>query len=167
MIVAWQFTARECVLKKIRPVGYGLTWSTAAFTTQGRRTFPPTQSYRSLTGRFGFFRIPGSKLPGYYHSVPSGQTEPCPHFRLHSTYPFEDEDDVLPLVPDGGSIILNASIAASMGLGGFSVYSATKAAVRSFSRSWTDELKGRKIRVNTLSPGLIDTPIIGKGGMTE
>jgi len=42
MIVAWQFTARECVLKKIRPVGYGLTWSTGAFTTQGRRTFPPT-----------------------------------------------------------------------------------------------------------------------------
>jgi NAD(P)-dependent dehydrogenase (short-subunit alcohol dehydrogenase family) len=74
---------------------------------------------------------------------------------------------LLPLVPDGGSIILNASIAASMGLAGFGVYSATKAAVRSFSRSWTDELKGRKIRVNTLSPGLIDTPIIGKGGMTE
>jgi len=74
---------------------------------------------------------------------------------------------LLPLVPDGGSIILNASIAASMGLAGFGVYSATKAAVRSFSRSWTDELKGRKIRVNTLSPGLIDTPITGKGGMTE
>jgi NAD(P)-dependent dehydrogenase (short-subunit alcohol dehydrogenase family) len=74
---------------------------------------------------------------------------------------------LLPLVPDGGSIILNASIAASMGLAGFGVYSATKAAVRSFSRSWTDELKGRKIRVNTLSPGLIDTPIIGKGGMAE
>ncbi|HEX6565377.1 MAG TPA: glucose 1-dehydrogenase [Chthoniobacterales bacterium] len=74
---------------------------------------------------------------------------------------------LLPLVPDGGSIILNASIAASIGLAGFSVYSATKAAVRSFSRSWTDELKERKIRVNTLSPGLIDTPIIGKGGMTQ
>jgi NAD(P)-dependent dehydrogenase (short-subunit alcohol dehydrogenase family) len=74
---------------------------------------------------------------------------------------------LLPLVPEGGSIILNASIAASMGLAGFGVYSATKAAVRSFSCSWTDELKGRKIRVNTLSPGLIDTPIIGKGGMTE
>jgi NAD(P)-dependent dehydrogenase (short-subunit alcohol dehydrogenase family) len=74
---------------------------------------------------------------------------------------------LLPLVPDGGSIILNASIAASMGLAGFGIYSATKAAVRSFSRSWTDELKGRMIRVNTLSPGLINTPIIGKGGMTE
>ena len=74
---------------------------------------------------------------------------------------------LLALVPDGGSIILNASIAASIGLAGFSVYSATKAAVRSFSRSWTDELKGRKIRVNTLSLGLIDTPIIGKGGMTQ
>src|SRR5215469_11258373 len=95
MIVAWQFTARECVLKKIRPVGYGLTWSTGAFTTQGRRTFPPTQSYRSLTGRFGFFSIPGSKLPGYYHLV-FGTKNPGPPvciFDSTSNRPFEDEDD--------------------------------------------------------------------------
>src|SRR5215469_16137412 len=90
MIVAWQFTARECVLKKIRPVGYDLTWSTSPFITQGRRTFPPTQSYRSLSGRFGFFGIPGSKLPGYYHLVPSGQkpehlsTSSTPHHRNDS-----------------------------------------------------------------------------------
>jgi NAD(P)-dependent dehydrogenase (short-subunit alcohol dehydrogenase family) len=71
----------------------------------------------------------------------------------------------LPLFQDGGSIILNASIAASKGLEGISVYSATKAAVRSFARSWTVELKHRKIRVNAISPGQIDTPGIRTGMM--
>jgi len=66
----------------------------------------------------------------------------------------------LPLIPDGGSIILNASIVSIKGMQAFSVYSATKAAVRSFARSWTTDLKDRKIRVNVVSPGPIDTPII-------
>jgi NAD(P)-dependent dehydrogenase (short-subunit alcohol dehydrogenase family) len=64
----------------------------------------------------------------------------------------------LPLMPDGGSIILNASIVASKGFRDWSVYSATKAAVRSFARTWTTDLKDRRIRVNALSPGYIDTP---------
>ena len=64
----------------------------------------------------------------------------------------------LPLFQDGGSIILNASIAASKGMEALSVYSATKAAVRSFARTWTIDLKHRKIRVNAVSPGPIDTP---------
>jgi NAD(P)-dependent dehydrogenase (short-subunit alcohol dehydrogenase family) len=64
----------------------------------------------------------------------------------------------LPLIPDGGSIILNASIVASKGNPASSVYSATKAAVRSFARTWTMDLKERKIRVNALSPGPINTP---------
>jgi NAD(P)-dependent dehydrogenase (short-subunit alcohol dehydrogenase family) len=64
----------------------------------------------------------------------------------------------LPLLPDGGSIILNASIVASKGLAANSVYSATKAAVRSFARTWTTDLKHRRIRVNAVSPGSIDTP---------
>src|SRR6195256_5176584 len=64
----------------------------------------------------------------------------------------------LPLVPDGASIILNASIVASKGLPANSVYSATKAAVRSFARTWTTDLKDRRIRVNAVSPGPIDTP---------
>ncbi len=64
----------------------------------------------------------------------------------------------LPLVPDGGSIILNSSIVASKGLTSNSVYSATKAAVRSFARTWTTDLKDRRIRVNAVSPGSIDTP---------
>jgi NAD(P)-dependent dehydrogenase (short-subunit alcohol dehydrogenase family) len=64
----------------------------------------------------------------------------------------------LPLMPDGASIILNASIVASKGLPANSVYSASKAAVRSFARSWTTDLKARRIRVNAVSPGSVDTP---------
>lgn len=63
----------------------------------------------------------------------------------------------IPLFQHGGSIILNSSVAASKGVEGFSVYSATKAAVRSFARTWTVDLRHHKIRVNAISPGLIDT----------
>ena len=72
----------------------------------------------------------------------------------------------LPLMPDGSSIILNASIVASTGSAGTSVYSATKAAIRSFARTWTADLSARKIRVNALSPGPIDTPGIRGLGRT-
>jgi NAD(P)-dependent dehydrogenase (short-subunit alcohol dehydrogenase family) len=74
----------------------------------------------------------------------------------------------LPLFQDndgGGSIILNASIASSKGIEANSVYSATKAAVRSFARTWTVDLKHRKIRVNAISPGPIDTP--GFSGLVQ
>ena len=64
----------------------------------------------------------------------------------------------LPLMPDGGSIILNASVVGSKGLSSNSVYSATKASIRSFARTWTTDLKHRAIRVNAISPGTIDTP---------
>ena len=64
----------------------------------------------------------------------------------------------LPLMPDGSSVILNASIVASKGLSSNSIYSATKAAIRSFARTWTTDLKSRHIRVNAISPGTIDTP---------
>lgn len=66
----------------------------------------------------------------------------------------------LPLMKDGGSIILNASIADIKGFPAMSVYSATKAAVRSFARTWTNDLRSRRIRVNVISPGHIDTPIM-------
>jgi NAD(P)-dependent dehydrogenase (short-subunit alcohol dehydrogenase family) len=61
-------------------------------------------------------------------------------------------------MPDGAAIILNASIVASKGFSANSVYTATKAAVRSFARTWTTDLKARHIRVNAVSPGSIDTP---------
>src|ERR1700683_2073617 len=66
----------------------------------------------------------------------------------------------LPLFKDGGSIILNSSVSNVMGLPGFTAYAASKAAVRNFARGWTMELKDRKIRVNCMSPGVIDTPAL-------
>ncbi|MFF1701392.1 SDR family NAD(P)-dependent oxidoreductase [Streptomyces sp. NPDC058252] len=66
----------------------------------------------------------------------------------------------LPQMTDGGSIVLVGSIAAYSGIEKYTTYSATKAAVRSYARTWTKELKDRGIRVNTLSPGPIDTPIM-------
>jgi NAD(P)-dependent dehydrogenase (short-subunit alcohol dehydrogenase family) len=65
----------------------------------------------------------------------------------------------IPLMTDGGTIILNASIATIKAFPSISVYAATKAAVRSFARTWTNELRERRIRVNAISPGHIDTPI--------
>lgn len=64
----------------------------------------------------------------------------------------------LPLFRDGGSIVMNGSIASVKGMPGRSVYGASKAALRSFARTWLVELKDRKIRVNVMSPGPIDTP---------
>jgi NAD(P)-dependent dehydrogenase (short-subunit alcohol dehydrogenase family) len=66
----------------------------------------------------------------------------------------------LPLFKDGGSIILNSSVSNVLGLPGFSAYAASKAAVRNFSRAWTLELKDRKIRANTISPGPTETPAL-------
>src|SRR6266851_715371 len=68
--------------------------------------------------------------------------------------------NAVPLMPDGGTIILTGSGAAIKGLAGTSVYSATKAAVRSFARTWTTDLKDRGIRVNVVSPGPIDTELL-------
>jgi NAD(P)-dependent dehydrogenase (short-subunit alcohol dehydrogenase family) len=72
----------------------------------------------------------------------------------------------LPLLVDGASVILNASIVSIKGMPAFSVYSATKAALRSFARSWTVDLKDRKIRVNVVSPGPIETPAIDRLAQT-
>jgi NAD(P)-dependent dehydrogenase (short-subunit alcohol dehydrogenase family) len=66
----------------------------------------------------------------------------------------------LPLLNDGGSIVLNASVASLKGTAAFGVYGATKAALRSFVRTWTVDLKDRHIRANVVSPGPTDTPVI-------
>ena len=73
----------------------------------------------------------------------------------------------LPLIVDGGSIILTGSNSSNKGDPALSVYCATKAAIRSFARCWTVDLKARKIRVNTLSPGAIDTPLLHSLGGTK
>lgn len=73
----------------------------------------------------------------------------------------------LPLLSSGGSIILSASIVASKGFAGWSLYSASKAAVRSFARTWSSDLKGRNIRVNAVSPGVIETPAWTESGLPK
>ena len=89
------------------------------------------------------------------------------HFNVNVKGLLFSVQKALPLMREGGTIILNASVAASKGMAAFSVYAATKAAVRSFARGWMVDLKDRKIRVNVLSPGPIATPIFGKMGLTE
>jgi len=81
------------------------------------------------------------------------------HFDANVKGLFFTVQKALPRLNEGASIILNASIATIKGFTGISVYSATKAAVRSFARTWTNELRDRRIRVNAISPGHIDTPI--------
>jgi NAD(P)-dependent dehydrogenase (short-subunit alcohol dehydrogenase family) len=76
-------------------------------------------------------------------------------FNVNARGTFFAAQKALPLLRDGGSIILNTSIANILGQPGASVYSASKAAVRSFARTWTSELKDRKIRINAVSPGAI------------
>jgi NAD(P)-dependent dehydrogenase (short-subunit alcohol dehydrogenase family) len=101
----------------------------------------------------------------------SGQVEPVMFEKLDEKH-FDRTFDVnaratlftvhkaVPLMREGGSIVLVGSIAANAGMPGYTTYSATKAAVRSYARTWTAEFKNRGIRVNTLSPGPVDTPII-------
>ena len=82
------------------------------------------------------------------------------HFDANVKGMFFTVEKGLPHMNDGGTIILAGSITAIKGLPAMSVYSATKAAVRSFARTWANDLRERRIRVNTLSPGHIDTPIM-------
>jgi NAD(P)-dependent dehydrogenase (short-subunit alcohol dehydrogenase family) len=81
-------------------------------------------------------------------------------FNINARGTFFTVQKALPLMNDGGSIILVASCVHLKGIPQYTVYGASKAALRSFTRSWAAELKDRRIRVNTLSPGATDTPII-------
>ncbi|MGA8080395.1 MAG: glucose 1-dehydrogenase, partial [Candidatus Nitrosopolaris sp.] len=81
-------------------------------------------------------------------------------FNINVKGPLFTVQKALPLFQDGGSIILTASVGGSKGTPAFSVYDATKAAIRSFARLWTVDLKHRKIRVNAISPGPTDTPVL-------
>jgi NAD(P)-dependent dehydrogenase (short-subunit alcohol dehydrogenase family) len=72
----------------------------------------------------------------------------------------------LPLLRKGSAVVLNASVVASKGMANGTVYAATKAAVRSFARSWTAEIPVENVRFNVISPGPIETPIFGRAGMS-
>src|SRR5258708_10560790 len=73
----------------------------------------------------------------------------------------------LPLMRDGGTIVINGSMVSIKAFPAFSVYSATKAALRSFARTWSVDLKGRGIRINVVSPGTVSTPGYKNGGLSD
>lgn len=81
-------------------------------------------------------------------------------FNLNARGPVFLVQKLLPLMPKGGSIILVSSAMHGMGIPGHTAYAATKAALRSYARTWASEFKDRGIRVNTLSPGVTDTPML-------
>jgi len=89
------------------------------------------------------------------------------HFNINVKGLFFTVQKALPMLSDGASVILNASIVKDKGFAGMSVYTATKAAVRSFARTWTSELAPRGIRVNSISPGPIETPIYERMDMPK
>jgi len=100
---------------------------------------------------------------------PSGQVEEDQFdqlFNVNVKGPFFLLKHSVPIMVDGGSIILTSSIANTMGMQGVIVYSATKAALSSFGRTFATELAPRRIRVNTITPGPIDTPIAAKTGIS-
>ncbi|CAE6911035.1 Uncharacterized oxidoreductase YkvO [Ectopseudomonas oleovorans] len=125
--------------------------------------------YRQVGERFGYLDVlvvnAGIIRPALGAQVDEGQFDE--QFDINVKGAFYTIQKALPLLRDGGSIVLVSSIAHLKALDAHVVYAATKAAVRSFARSWAAELKGRNIRVNCLSPGPVHTPIIGKMGIAE
>jgi NAD(P)-dependent dehydrogenase (short-subunit alcohol dehydrogenase family) len=88
-------------------------------------------------------------------------------FNVNARGVFFGVQAVVPLISDGGSIILTSSLAATKALDGHAVYAGSKAAVEAFARHWALELRARKVRVNVLSPGPVDTGIVQKLGVAE
>ena len=88
-------------------------------------------------------------------------------FDLNVRGTFFTVQKALPLLANGGSVVVVASALTAKGLAGCATYSASKAAIRSFTRTWATELKDRRVRVNTLSPGGTDTPFLIAPGMSE
>lgn len=102
--------------------------------------------------------------------TPSAQVTPeefDAQFNVNARGVFFGVQHVAPIIRDGGSIVLISSLAATRALDGHAVYAGSKAAVRAFARHWALEFKARKIRVNVLSPGPVDTSILEKMGIPE
>ena len=111
------------------------------------------------------FANAGGGVPGMFEQVSEADFDYTANTNFKGT--FFTVQKLVPLMTMGGSVILNTSILGSQGRHGFSVYSATKAAIRSLARSLTAELSDRHIRVNALAPGQIDTDIMRKVGMDD
>jgi NAD(P)-dependent dehydrogenase (short-subunit alcohol dehydrogenase family) len=107
---------------------------------------------------------------GIIHLSPSNAVTPTDfdaQFAINTRGTFFGVQSMVPLMRDGGSIILTSSLAATKALDGHAVYAGSKAAVEAFARHWALEFRSRKIRVNVLSPGPVDTAILAKLGVSE
>lgn len=111
------------------------------------------------------FANAGGGRPGMFEQVSEEDFDFTVDTNLKGTY--FTVQKLAPLMTAGGSVILNTSILGSQGRSGFSVYAATKAAIRSLARSLTAELSTKGIRVNALAPGHIDTDIMRKAGLPD
>lgn len=124
---------------------------------------------REVRERFGaldiYFANAGMIVPTHSSQVSANEFDA--QFATNARGVFFGVQKIVPLLRDGGSIILTSSIASSKVLEDHAVYAGTKAAIEAFARSWALEFKARGIRVNVLSPGPVDTPIIAKMGVTQ
>ncbi len=101
---------------------------------------------------------------------PSNEVTPAEfdhHFAINTRGVFFGVQTIVPSMHDGGSILLTSSLAATKVLDNHAVYAGTKAAMSAFARNWVKEFKSRKIRVNVISPGPVDTEILAKLGVSE
>lgn len=101
---------------------------------------------------------------------PSSEVSPASydaHFNVNTRGVFFGVQAIAPVMRDGGNMILTSSLAATKVLEGHAVYAGSKAAIGAFARNWALEFRSRRIRVNVLSPGPVDTSILGKLGISE
>ncbi|MDX8498013.1 glucose 1-dehydrogenase [Mesorhizobium sp. VK4C] len=99
------------------------------------------------------------------HSAEVSEAEYDAQFAVNTRGTFFGVQKLAPIIRDGGTIILTGSIASEKVLDGHAVYAGSKAALTAFARSWAIELKSRRVRVNVLSPGPVDTEILAKLGI--
>lgn len=122
-----------------------------------------------IRARFGALDIYVANA-GVNTITPSAQVTPeefDAQFSVNTRGVFFGVQHVAPLIRDGGSIVLTSSLAATRALDGHAVYAGSKAALRAFARHWALEFKARRIRVNVLSPGPVDTSILDKMGIPD
>ena len=161
VIVGRRQDAVDAAVAELGPQATGVVGDIADLSTHDRLV-------THITERFGGIDIYLANAgmnniePSSAVSIESYDTQ----FATNTRAVFFGVTKALPLMREGGSIILTGSIASAKVLDGTAVYAATKAATGAFARSWALELKGRRIRVNVLSPGPVDTPILGKLGIS-
>jgi NAD(P)-dependent dehydrogenase (short-subunit alcohol dehydrogenase family) len=160
VIVGRRADAVGATVEKLGSAATGLIGDVAELTTHD-------QLVALINNRFGgidiYFANAGTNTinPTEAVSVEEFDTQ----FTTNTRGVFFGVQKILPLIRRGGSIILTSSIASEKVLEGHAVYAGTKAAIEAFARSWALELKERRIRVNVLSPGPVDTPILAKLGV--